>query len=104
MKACRSKQRYQNGKYKPVVAEMIFSIPAGGPSRGCEVQFADSLTETNRLILKKIRENREIIKFNWMNRGNYLIKESTDSKVIRIESLQQLQAFIDTKSASSSEN
>ena len=104
MKIFKSKQKKPNGRYNPVTSEMIFSIPPGHPCCGKEVQFRDSLTETNRLILKEIRDNLDIFKFYWMNRGNYLIKESIDSKTIRIESLQQLKVIIDEKRASTSSN
>ena len=94
MKFAKSQQREPNGKYKAITPEQIFNIPNNHQSCGLEMQFTESLTEINRQIMKEIRKNKELIKFHWLNKGNYLIKRDKDSESVRIQSIQQLNDVI----------
>jgi len=61
------------------------------------VQFRDSLTDPNKIIRKRIKENIEIYKYFWLKNGNYVVKETNNSKPVRIYSIKQLDDMIDSK-------
>ena len=91
LKMCKSKQRDSEGKYIGITCEQIFTIPQNHPCCGVEIQFRESLTTTNRQILKEIRENRKLFKYYWINNGNFLIKKQM---ILMIQSLFESSPFI----------
>ena len=95
MKHVRNKQRDDNKKYVPIMAETIFNVESMDPGIGTELHFRESFTETNRDIYNAAKKHKDIFVGVWINRGYINVKQENGNP-IKIKSLKQLNSLIES--------
>jgi hypothetical protein len=103
MRFVKTKQKNENKKYIPILAEHIFGISDTNTARGLELSFRDQFTEVNKKIFNKARDNKNIFTAVWKSQGYIYCKSLPEDKPIRILSLEHLQLLIKSKQNNSME-
>lgn len=96
MRMIKSCQRDINKKYIPITCDNIFELATNSKSRGVEIQFRSAMTDVNRDIFNEARKLKSLFCAVWLNQGNILVKEKEGSKPIRLHSMEDLEATIES--------
>ena len=98
MKFARTKQKPDKNRFLPIVAENVFDLAEENISRGVEMHFRDVFTDVNKRIFNEARRNKNILTSVWLsNQGYIMVKCESQSKPIKVLSLDHLNSIISKK-------
>lgn len=89
---------------KPLLVEDIVQLQPNDTRRGTEIKVRSKLTATNRSILNEARNHKDKIKFAWEKDGRILIRQSDNSRIIEIFSLNQLMEILNPTNGATATN